>query len=75
MKVEPKNMRFKYSDFKSSAIPIAYEKVIYDAINGDQTIFVSTDEILYSWKYIDSITSNMNVTPLGIYRKGAEDVI
>lgn len=75
MKVEPKNLKFKYSDFKSSKVPTAYEKVLFDAINGDQTLFVSSNEVLYSWKYIDSILANMSLTPLGIYRKGAVDII
>ena len=76
MKVEPKNLKFRYSDFKSlSGIPDAYEKVLFDAIVGDQTLFASTDEVMYAWKYITSIISNWNSLPLGIYKKGSQDVI
>jgi glucose-6-phosphate 1-dehydrogenase len=76
MKVEPKTLKFKYADFQSLQIlPDAYERVLNDAIIGDQTLFTSTEEVLYAWKYITSILKNWNSVPLTIYKKGAEDVI
>jgi glucose-6-phosphate 1-dehydrogenase len=76
MKVEPKNLKFRYSDFQSLAIlPDAYERVLHDVIIGDQTLFTSTDEVLYAWKYITSIISSWSFVPLGIYKKGAEEVV
>lgn len=76
MKVEPKVLKFRYSDSSShSILPDAYEKVIYDAIMGDQTLFTSTDEVLHAWKYITSIIASWNSVPLTIYKKGSEDVI
>lgn len=76
MNVEPKTLRFKYSDFQSDTVlPDAYERVLYDAILGDQTLFTSTDEVLQAWKYITSIISSWNGVPLSIYNKGASEVI
>jgi glucose-6-phosphate 1-dehydrogenase len=76
MDVEPKTLKFKYSDFQSHQIlPDAYERVLYDAIVGDQTLFTSTDEVLYAWKYITSIISSWNAVPLTVYNKGASEVI
>ncbi|MEK7184642.1 MAG: glucose-6-phosphate dehydrogenase [Patescibacteria group bacterium] len=76
MNTEPKTLKFKYSDFQlNKVLPDAYERVIYDAIIGDQTLFTSTDEVLYAWKYITSIINNWNSVPLTIYKKGSIDVI
>ena len=76
MKVEPKTLKFKYSDFPPHAVlPDAYERVLYDAIVGDQTLFTSTDEVLHAWKYITSIISSWTAVPLTIYKKGIQDVI
>lgn len=32
-----------------------YEKLLLDCISGDQTLFVSTDEVMAMWRYIDPI--------------------
>jgi glucose-6-phosphate 1-dehydrogenase len=58
MKVEPKTLKFKYSDSPQfQELPDAYERVLYDAITGDQTLFTSTDEVMHAWKFITSIVS------------------
>ena len=76
MDVEPKILKFKYSDYEShSILPDAYERVIYDAIIGDQTLFTSTDEVMAAWKYITSIIFTWHKVPLCIYKKGAIEVI
>ena len=76
MDVEPKTLKFKYSDFPShSVLPDAYERVLYDAIIGDQTLFTSTEEVFFAWKYITSIINAWNNVPLTIYKKGSQDVI
>ncbi len=76
MEVEPKTLKFKYSDSQSLQIlPDAYERVLYDAIIGDQTLFTSTDEVIAAWKFIESIMNIWNKSPLTIYKKGVESVI
>ena len=76
MDVEPKLLKFKYSDSASlSVLPDAYEKVLRDAIIGDQTLFTSTEEVASAWKYVTSVLSSWNIVPLTIYKKGSQDVI
>lgn len=72
MEIESKPLKFKYSDFPNKeVIPDAYEKVIYDAFVGDQTLFTSTDEVLAAWKFITPITKNWESLPLERYPKGS----
>lgn len=35
--------------------PEAYERLLYDVMRGDTTLFARWDEVYYSWKFIDSI--------------------
>jgi glucose-6-phosphate 1-dehydrogenase len=48
----------------------AYEKVLLDCIEGDQTLFTKTDEVMASWRFITSIIENWQAVPLRIYKKG-----
>lgn len=55
MDIEPVNMVFNYkSSFKLSP-PEAYERLIYDIIVGDQTLFARYDDTLIAWQFITSI--------------------
>lgn len=75
METEPKVLKFHYSDSPSfSSLPEAYERLIHDAIVGDQMLFASTDEIMASWKFIMPILENWSKLPLVIYAKGATEV-
>ena len=49
----------------------AYEKVLYDCILGDQTIFTTTGEIMAQWKVVEDIIEKWQSTPLTIYKKGS----
>lgn len=72
MNIEPKTMKFKYSDSPAfQELPDAYERVLYDAITGDQTLFTSTDEVLAAWKFITSVLNTWNSLPLMVYKKGS----
>lgn len=75
LKVEPKTLKFKYSDFDTKGqLPDAYEKVLFDAIFGDQTLFTSTDEVMYAWKFISPIVESWNEVPMTRYKKGSSYV-
>lgn len=52
-----------------------YEALLYDIIKGDQTLFVSTEEIISQWKFIEPIVKNWeNGTPeLIMYKKGIHE--
>ena len=69
---EPKTLSYKYSDANQGAkIPDAYEKVLYDCVRGDQTLFTSTDEVHATWKYMTPIIENLRHLPLKAYPKGS----
>jgi glucose-6-phosphate 1-dehydrogenase len=46
-----------------------YKKLLLDCINGDQTLFVSTEEMKAMWDFVDPIVSSWgkNVSPLITY--------
>jgi glucose-6-phosphate 1-dehydrogenase len=72
---EPKVLRFKYSEFPSTVeLPDAYERVLHDAIVGDQTLFTSTDEVMAAWKFIMPIVNAWGELPLNVYKKGTKEV-
>jgi glucose-6-phosphate 1-dehydrogenase len=48
----------------------SYEKVLYDSIISDQTLFTRTEEVLAAWDYITPILNNWNTVPLHSYQKG-----
>jgi glucose-6-phosphate 1-dehydrogenase len=56
MVIEEKELGFNYrSAYAPEEFIDAYEKLILDAMAGDQTLFVSTEEIEASWRFIDPI--------------------
>lgn len=68
MELEPRELSFNYGAVKgSSATPDAYERILYDCIEGDQTLFASTEEVEAAWKFITPILENWKKLPLNIY--------
>jgi glucose-6-phosphate 1-dehydrogenase len=49
------NMDFHYSDIGSGHIPEAYERLIYDCMNGDSTLYTRSDAVLAAWKFLDPV--------------------
>ncbi|PCI29832.1 hypothetical protein COB55_01280 [Candidatus Wolfebacteria bacterium] len=56
----------------SSEVPDAYENVFADAIVGEQKYFVSLDEVVASWDFIEKVEEVMKGTPLTYYKKGSK---
>lgn len=74
MVVEEKEFSFDYEHaFSGSEFLDAYAKLLSDAIEGNQMSFVSTEEIIASWKFIDPIIAawGRDVVPLIQYPKGS----
>ena len=72
MILEEKDFIFDYKEaFGEEQLADAYERLLLSVIQGDQTLFVSTDEIMAEWEFIDPILRawQENVTPLQIYQK------
>jgi glucose-6-phosphate 1-dehydrogenase len=55
MEMAPATMDFHYQERFGQAPPDAYERLLADALLGDQTLFLRGDEIEASWKYADAV--------------------
>lgn len=74
MALEEKNFSFDYkAAYASAHRREAYEMLIDAALCGDQTLFVSTEEIMASWRVIDPIIRawQKNKIPMRVYERGA----
>jgi glucose-6-phosphate 1-dehydrogenase len=49
----------------------AYERVLHDCITGDQTRFVSGDEVDLAWQFITPILEQLAAEPLQTYEAGS----
>jgi len=75
-KLEPQTLSFKYQTDHKSVLPDAYERVLLDAILGDQTLFASTAEVMAEWRLISPILKNSANLKPRIYKVGSrpEDI-
>lgn len=71
--LKPSQLTFAYADSQATAtIPDAYERVLYDCICGDQTLFVSNKEVESAWEFITPIIEGWKDLPLLKYNQGTE---
>lgn len=68
--LEERDLVFEYGG--DELLTDAYEKVLFDAIMGDQTLFTTTNEVSMQWGIIKKICKDWQNTPLDIYPKGAD---
>ena len=68
--LQKKVLSFDYSE-DASPFVYPYKKLLSDAISGDQTLFVSTDEIKEEWRIVGDIMKVFENVPLKIYEKGS----
>ncbi len=65
----------RMEEFKIQPLPgtsyDSYEKVYADAINGNQDLFVSMDEIVSQWRLADELLEKWKDMPLIIYKDGS----
>lgn len=71
MDLEPRNLSFFYKEKGDAELTDAYEKVLYDCIRGDQTLFASTEEVAASWRFITPILERWKTVPLELYAAGS----
>ncbi|MSQ25771.1 MAG: glucose-6-phosphate dehydrogenase [Dehalococcoidia bacterium] len=56
MTTQPVDMEFHYqSAFKDRAIPEAYERLLQDALAGDASLFIRSDQIEESWRIVEPL--------------------
>lgn len=70
MNVEAKHFTFSY-DTDDRKAPDAYEKLIVDAIKGDQTSFTSSSEVQAAWRFITPILEVWEGEEPVIYPRGS----
>jgi glucose-6-phosphate 1-dehydrogenase len=68
--LDEKDLSFKYLS-GTDVLPDAYERILFDCIRGDQTLFNSTDEIRSQWGIITPICNNWKDVPLVQYEPGS----
>lgn len=49
------NMDFHYSDLANIRVPSAYERLLYDVMMGDSTLFSRDDEVETAWKFLQPV--------------------
>jgi glucose-6-phosphate 1-dehydrogenase len=71
-KVEPVRINLS-NDQISLGVPEAYERLIYDASNGDSTFFAHWKEVELSWEWVQPILNAFeeNLVPLHEYQSGS----
>jgi len=66
-------LEYCYRNEKETVIHNAYERLLLDAMRGDQMLFPTTEEVLISWKIVDPLTKAWanNDQDLGFYTQGS----
>ena len=55
---KPLSMKMDYMGSFVGRLPEAYERLMMDVVRGNQTLFMSNDEVKASWEWITSISKN-----------------
>ena len=53
--LQPVHMDFRYEQSFEQVLPEAYERLLLDALRGDQTLFMRSDEVAAAWQFITPI--------------------
>ncbi len=59
------SMNFCYNDQFDTSAADAYERLLLDAVIGDPTLFVRSDETELSWAYLDPLIKHWEKTTMG----------
>jgi len=70
--VRKASMDFAYADGFPKGPTDAYERVIFDALHGDPTLFIRADEVGRSWRIVDPIIQYWaaSTDPIPLYQAG-----
>jgi glucose-6-phosphate 1-dehydrogenase len=53
--VKTMNMDFHYNELSDIRLPLAYERLIHDAMKGDSTLYARADAVEAAWKFVAPI--------------------
>lgn len=62
-KIAPVGMDFHYSDLSKDTLPEAYERLILDALIGDNTLYARADAVQAAWSFVDPILNYWKTHP------------
>jgi len=71
MIVDNVRMDFCHECTFGSNTPDAYERLLYDIIFGDQTLFTGWDMVEHSWKIVENISKAWKNKTVSIYKAGS----
>ncbi len=73
LQVRTVRLDFSYEETFAEAAPEAYERVIHDALVGDATLFIRTDEVEQSWRIVQPLIDGFahDAVPLATYPAGS----
>ena len=57
MRIRTVHMDFLYGGAFRTELPDAYERLILDAMLGDQTLFTRSDEVEEQWALVDAVVA------------------
>lgn len=55
MNVRPMNLSLNPANHKQTRVPEAYERLLFDVLSGNPTLFLRDDELLEAWRWVDPI--------------------
>ena len=61
--IVPANLDFRYRDAFGDSTPDAYVRLLLDAMRGDQTLFIRSDEVEACWAFADPILKAFEERP------------
>lgn len=61
--VKTVNMDFHYSDLSNVHLPSAYERLLYDVMLGDSTLYARADAVEAAWKFVNPIQNAWENNP------------
>jgi glucose-6-phosphate 1-dehydrogenase len=69
--VQPVDMDFRYKDLSDKSLPEAYERLLLDAMQGDNALYIRDDASEACWEYLDPALKAFadDTFPLAIYEK------
>jgi glucose-6-phosphate 1-dehydrogenase len=61
--LHPVRFEFAYDGSFEQALPEAYERLLLDALRGDKTLFMRSDELIAAWEYVTPILEAWHQAP------------
>ena len=63
LELQPVRMDFLYGQSFKQALPEAYERLLLDALRGDATLFMRSDEVTTAWEFMTPILEEWERAP------------